>query len=53
VPRDVGRQIENRLRAGDYLISVHSDDSLLRDRAVRVFRTAGAEDVYSTETKAA
>jgi hypothetical protein len=53
VPRDVGRQIENRLRAGDYLISVHSDDSLLRDRAVRVFRRAGAEEIYSTEQKAA
>ena len=53
LPHHVGRHIEDRLRAGDILISVHSRDPILRDRAVRVFRAAGNEDVYSTDTKAA
>ena len=53
LPHHVGRYIEDRLRAGDILISVHTDDSILRDRAFRVFRAAGVEDIYSTETKAA
>jgi len=53
LPHHVGRYIEDRLRAGDILISVHSDDSILRDRAVRVFRASETEDVFSTETKAA
>ena len=44
LPHHVGRYIEDRLRAGDILISVHSDDSILRDRAVRVFRASETED---------
>jgi len=53
LPHDVGRRIEDRLRAGDILISVHSRDSIMRDRAVQVFRGAGIDDVYTTEKRAA
>jgi hypothetical protein len=53
LPHDVSRRIEDRLRAGDTLISVHSRDSIMLDRAVRVFRAAGIENVYSTEKKVA
>jgi len=46
LPHEVSRHIEDRLRAGDILISVHSDDPVLRDRAARALRASGAEEVY-------
>src|SRR5262245_2972610 len=53
LPRDVSRRIENRLRAGDILISVHSDDTILRRRAFDIFREAGAEIVHDSSEEAA
>ena len=53
LPHDVSRRIEDRLRAGDILISVHSDDPVIRERAVRVFKAAGAEDIYYPDEQAA
>jgi len=55
LPDHVRRYIENRLRAGDILISVHSDDSEIRQRAAEAFRTSGGEEIYiyDTDTRAA
>jgi len=53
LPHHLGRHIEERLRAGDILICVHSSDTIMLDRAVRVFRAAGSEEVYSTEKRVA
>jgi len=53
LPKEVSRRIEDGLRAGDILISVHSDDPTLRQRAAAVFRTAGAEIVHDSDESAA
>jgi len=53
LPRDVSSRIENRLRAGDILISVTSDDPALRRRAVTVFEAAEADVVYDVDGEAA
>ena len=46
LPPEERSQVEERLRAGDILISVHSDDPVLRDRAARALRASGAEEIY-------
>jgi hypothetical protein len=53
LPHDVTRRVEDRLRAGDILISVHSDDPVIRERAVRAFKASGAEDIYYPDEEAA
>jgi hypothetical protein len=53
LPKDISARIEDRLRAGDILISVHSDDPVVRERAVRVFRASGADDIYYHDEEAA
>jgi hypothetical protein len=53
LPRDVSSRIEERLRAGDILISVQSPDPVIRERAVRVFRASGATDIYYHDEEAA
>jgi hypothetical protein len=53
LPKDISARIEERLRAGDILISVHSDDPVVRERAVRVFKASGAEDIYYHDEEAA
>jgi hypothetical protein len=53
IPEREGTRLEQRLREGAILVAVHSDDASRRDRAVRVFKSAGAEDIYSDENLAA
>jgi len=53
LPKDISARIEDRLRAGDILISVHSDDPVVRERAVRVFKASGVEDIYYHDEEAA
>jgi len=53
LPADVERVVEERLAQGDILIGIHSDDPVIRDRALRVFRSAGVEDVYFSNQQAA
>lgn len=53
LPQEDRRHIEDRLRAGDILISVHSEDPAIRERAAEVFRAAGAEEIYKTDQAAA
>lgn len=53
LPESVARRVGKRIRHGAILIAVHSDDELRRDRALRVFKSSGAEAVYSEEDLAA
>jgi hypothetical protein len=48
IPEYEAKRYEGKLRGGNILISVHTDDSAQRDRAKKVFERAGAEDVGSS-----
>jgi hypothetical protein len=45
--------MEQKLHNGAILIAVHTSDPVRRDRAIRVFKSAGAEDIYGSEDVAA
>ena len=53
LPHDVSNRIESRLKDGDILISVHSDDPVIRERAVGVFKAAGSENIFYHDEQAA
>jgi len=50
--KDCGR-LEQRLKEGAILIAVHSPDPVRQDRALRVFKSSGAEEICAIEDKAA
>src|ERR687884_393924 len=49
IPEYEAKRYEWKIREGNMLISVHTDDSTERDRAKRIFEEAGAEDIAYTE----
>jgi hypothetical protein len=51
--RSIEKRLQERLESGDILIAVHSDDPVHRDRATRVFRSSGADEVYFPGDRAA
>jgi hypothetical protein len=53
IPHEAVQRTHDRLEEGAILIAVHSDDPVHRDRALRVFKSSGAEDIYSSEDQAA
>ena len=53
VPEHETARMEQKLHNGAILIAVHSSDPVRRDRAIRVFKSAGADDVYGSEDVAA
>jgi uncharacterized membrane protein len=53
IPEDLAPRLEKKIRNGGILIAVHSDDPVRLDRALRVFKASGAEEVYSEEDLAA
>jgi len=46
-------RLEQRLHNGATLIMVHSSDPARRDRALRVFKSSGADEIYGPEELAA
>jgi hypothetical protein len=48
MPEYEAKQYEGKLRDGNLLLSVHTDDSDQRRRAEEIFEEAGAEDVRTT-----
>jgi hypothetical protein len=52
IPEFEAKRYEGKLKAGNILISVHSDNSKETDRAEAIFKTAGAEDI-ATSSEAA
>ena len=49
VPELEAKQFEAKLRQGNILISVHTEDSLERERVEEIFKHAGARDISYTE----
>jgi hypothetical protein len=53
IPEHAATRLQQKIKDGAILIAVHSDDPVRLDRAVRVFKASGAEEVYSQEDLAA
>lgn len=53
IPEYEAKQYEGKLRQGNILISVHSENSTEADKAKKIFEKAGAEDIASATEKAA
>jgi uncharacterized membrane protein len=53
IPDDAIPRLRDRLENGAILITVHSDNEARLDRALRVFKSSGADDIYSSEDLAA
>jgi len=53
IPENATRRLEKRIEEGGILIAVHSHDPARLDRALRIFKSSGAEEVYSSEDLAA
>jgi len=50
IPEFEAKMYESRLKAGNLLLSVHTDDGDERKRAIDLFKKAGVKDV-STQTE--
>ena len=53
VPKNAAPRLEQILGEGGILIVVHSRDPARLDRALRVFKSSGADEIYSPEDLAA
>jgi hypothetical protein len=53
IPEHHSTRLEQRLHDGAILIAVHSSDPVRRDRAFRVFKSSGADEIYGPEDIAA
>jgi uncharacterized membrane protein len=49
IPEYEAKRYETKIKAGNILVSVHSDDREQRETAKDIFEGAGAEDVSTTE----
>src|SRR6185369_3424362 len=43
---EAGSRLEQKLNEGAILIAVHSADAARRDKALRVFKSSGADEIY-------
>jgi uncharacterized membrane protein len=48
IPEYEAKRYEGKVKEGNVLISVHTEDSAERARARRIFEQAGAEDIADT-----
>ena len=48
IPEIEAKRYEEKLKAGNYLISVHTLDGDAKDRAEKIFKAAGAEDITTS-----
>jgi hypothetical protein len=48
IPEFEAKQYEGKVRAGNILVSVHTEDSKARARAKEILETAGAKDISSS-----
>ncbi len=53
IPENLRPRLEQKLRQGAILLAVHSDDPARLDKAVRIFKSSGAEEIYSDQDLAA
>ena len=49
VPEYEAKRYEGKIRDGNILVSVHTDDGKSRERAKEIFESAGAEDIAITD----
>src|SRR5260370_28854932 len=48
IPEYEAKRYEGKVKDGNILISVHTEDSTMRDRAKKILEAAGAEDISYT-----
>lgn len=53
IPEEHTPRIEQKIHDGAILIAVHTNDPARRDRALRVFKAAGADEIYGDQDLAA
>jgi uncharacterized membrane protein len=53
IPEDHTERIEQKIHDGAILIAVHTNDPARRDRALRVFKASGADEIYGDKDLAA
>ena len=53
IPEIEAKRYEGKLKAGNYLISVHTRDDAEEDRAKEIFKTARAEDITTSSMSSA
>src|SRR5438067_11826175 len=53
IPEIEAERYEEKLKKGNYLIAVHTDKSEDVDRAKKIFKTAGAEDISTVSEASA
>jgi hypothetical protein len=53
IPEHASARLEERIHAGAILIGVHSNDPVRLDRALRVFKSSGVEEIYDEKDLAA
>ena len=53
IPEIEAKRYEEKLKKGNYLIAVHTDESEDVDRAKHIFKTAGAEDISTVSEASA
>lgn len=53
IPEIEAKRYDEKLRAGNYLIAVHTRDNAEEDRAEEIFKNAGAEDITTSSMSSA
>ena len=53
IPEIEAKRYEEKLKKGNYLIAVHTDENEDVDRAKRIFKAAGAEDISTVSEASA
>lgn len=53
IPEQHAPRLEEKIHRGAILIAVHSSDPARVDRALRVFKSSGADEIYNAEDLAA
>jgi len=51
IPEYEAKRYEGRIKSGNILLSVHADDSTWTDKAEKILKDTGAEDISSTSEK--
>jgi hypothetical protein len=49
IPEEHTPRLEQKIHDGAILIAVHSDDPVRLDRALRVFKSSGADEIYGEQ----
>src|SRR5262245_60498481 len=53
LPNEVADRLHQRVADGDILIAIHSQNPAELEKAVRIFRSDGAQDIYDASQEAA